>query len=1397
MLKSLTVALLVLTALAFAAAPGNREAGPAIDDGKPFSPGMMILSSAPDGNAGGGGADVFPGNDTIKYDNWLYGGYYYSLSNIRAIGCQYTPQAYPCKLVGWWNMVEGETIAYTGSVTIYANSSTRLDSFEYTFPLDASLGNYISIASRPVISSGDFYIFGRQRTVDGMDWPHDGSTNNPSRYWRYGDGLPAGFNPVTTPMIGDLNMQAVVEYHDVGATGITTPGNGASYSQGTTITPVGLVSNYASNLAEATPFNVHFRIRNAGGAEVFQTTATATLNPNEPNKPVTFSNAILSWTPGTYTAVCSTELGLDCRTFNDKYSHTFTIFAPAIHDVGCTKIDRPTGTVTEGASIVPACSVYNYGNQTESYTVRMKIGAAYNNTASVSGHAVLTYLPLLFPAWIAGPAGTHTVTCSTELSGDVQLNNDKATTSVTVNPLLTNDVGVTHLLAPFGAIDSGQTVTPACSVYNFGTASPSYYVRMKIGGSYDYTSVQVVSHPPSQRRYVTFPDWTALARGSATVTCTTELTGDIAPGNDKQGGSVFVQAHDVSTVAVLGPSGTIDSSPGPITPSARVRNNGNVEETFEIEFRIGTIYTATPTKTVAAGSESVFSFADWTNLVRGVHEVKCSTKLAVDGNRANDKATASVEVRVHDAAAIAIAEPVGGIAPGSVVPKGVVKRTGTLPREPLDVYFTIPDASPPYQGLVGLLNGLPDVDTTIEFTPWGATTGSYTARCSTALSGDQVPANDVVSAPFSVGTVDAGVARITSPTGTLDTGAVIAPSAYVKNYGTVAATFWAYFLIDNGADAVVYDESTKVSGLPAGDSVIAPFAEWPKPHGEGSYTTRCSTYVAGDNNHGNDAQSGSFTLIAGAPAPDVGVARIITPAGVLDSAAAILPSAYVKNYGATTATFMVYFLIDNGAEAVVYSESASVSGLAGGDSVIAPFAAWPKPHAVGSYTTRCSTYIAGDANHANDARGGSFTVLGLGSPEGWSQKADVPFGGKNKRVKDGACEAYSEGTDADSSYIYALKGNNTVEFYRYSIESNTWVARESIPAIGSSGKKKKVKKGASLAGAGDMFYATKGNNTLEFWKYDRGADAYAWQQKADVPTGAKNVKEGTGAVTVPLGETMYVYLLKGSGTQEFYRYNPITNVWASKASAPAGLSGKPYKNGSALALGEDGRTIYAVKGSYNEFFSYSVDSNFWTTKLSLPLIGASGRKKKVKDGAGIAYHAGKVYALKGGNTQEFWNYVAESNKWVQKPDIPIGGGKRVKGGGALVYAPSATALFAFKGNNTLEYWKYQLSGKCEVRSMNYGVQSSSFIPHNSDFRLQIAPNPFTSAALITYSLPKAGNVSLKLYDVTGTLVTTLVQGYHAAGSSSFTIHRSSLARGIYVLKLETETRTTTSKLIIE
>jgi hypothetical protein len=207
------------------------------------------------------------------------------------------------------------------------------------------------------------------------------------------------------------------------------------------------------------------------------------------------------------------------------------------------------------------------------------------------------------------------------------------------------NVGCTKIEAPAGTLDSGTSVTPACSVYNYGTTFATYNVRMKIGTSYNNT-VAVTRQVPGQYLYVTFPAWTASLVGSIAVSCSTEYTSDIQSANDKRTGSVTVQRapmHDVGCIAILAPVGTVDSG-APIIPRVTVRNFGVSPETVWVRFRIYSVYADSQAVVLTPGATATVSFANWIAGPPGMLATSCSTMLVGDQTPANDRVRDSVEV---------------------------------------------------------------------------------------------------------------------------------------------------------------------------------------------------------------------------------------------------------------------------------------------------------------------------------------------------------------------------------------------------------------------------------------------------------------------------------------------------------------------------------------------------------------------------------------------------------------------------------------------------------------------------------------------------------------------------------------------------------------------------------
>jgi aminopeptidase N len=88
-----------------------------------------------------------------------------------------------------------------------------------------------------------------------------------------------------------------------------------------------------------------------------------------------------------------------------------------------------------------------------------------------------------------------------------------------------------------------------------------------------------------------------------------------------------------------------------------------------------------------------------------------------------------------------------------------------------------------------------------------------------------------------------------------------------------------------------------------------------------------------------------------------------------------------------------------------------------------------------------------------------------------------------------------------------------------------------------------------------------------------------------------------------------------------------------------------------------------------------------------------------------------------------------------------------------------------------------------VQHFNYSLQ-------------QNYPNPFNPSTTIEYSIPQSGLVTLKVFNVLGKEVATLVNGQNDAGNHTVEFNASALNSGVYFYKIESGNFVETKKMIL-
>jgi subtilisin-like proprotein convertase family protein len=186
-----------------------------------------------------------------------------------------------------------------------------------------------------------------------------------------------------------------------------------------------------------------------------------------------------------------------------------------------------------------------------------------------------------------------------------------------------------------------------------------------------------------------------------------------------------------------------------------------------------------------------------------------------------------------------------------------------------------------------------------------------------------------------------------------------------------------------------------------------------------------------------------------------------------------------------------------------------------------------------------------------------------------------------------------------------------------------------------------------------------------------------------------------------------------------------------------------------------------------------------------------------------------------GDSIMLWNnhYTVESKDHIitildDQADSTVESQKYVEFGPRVRPVSSLNSIFG--GKNPNGWWKIKVTDFANGNSgnlMGWGLQVNEDVlvgvepPQNNEIPSKYSleqnyPNPFNPVTKISYSLPKAGYTTIKIYDILGKETATIVKGSLSAGSYTVEFNGSAFSSGVYFYKLESGSYSEIKKMML-
>jgi hypothetical protein len=368
-------------------------------------------------------------------------------------------------------------------------------------------------------------------------------------------------------------------------------------------------------------------------------------------------------------------------------------------------------------------------------------------------------------------------------------------------------------------------------------------------------------------------------------------------------------------------------------------------------------------------------------------------------------------------------------------------------------------------------------------------------------------------------------------------------------------------------------------------------------------------------------------------------------------------------------------------------------------------------------------------------------------------------------------------------YIYLYSSGTSLPYpsylQRYHIVNGTWESRASslFP-----------RRYAGMATIGNYIYLvggllSDGTSPRICQRYNTTTNT--WEQIADAPEDLNFTK---WSVTT---DGQYLFLVGSGGgystyplSDKCYYYDPATNQWYLESTLPA-QRGLP--NG-----------IF-VPGFTRLFFGGGNDGTSGTSFVADCWEGTGGIYIPVELTSFTAVVVGNSVQLNWSTASETNNMGFEIERKVFSPQFPVSNSEwnivgYVDGKGTTTEIHN----YSFTDQNVVAgTYAYRLKQIDFDGTLNYSNAVEVDLNGLSTFSLeQNYPNPFNPSTKISWQLPIASHQVLKVFDVLGIEVTTLVDEYKPAGIYEIDFDAGSLSSGVYIYKLQAGDFVSVKKMLL-